>query len=273
MSIHRCSINVPNPEATSVTARLRLDPIKRSALTGLSLELPEASLGVENAGLSLDPCATEGTRTMRLKLDARSSIDVFVIVNSRTDPRGKAAMSAFHLVDERAGRPNGGVTIACVDGIKPEREGRLVRSRNACPIVLASHPYPVARGSDPRNVPSSTAMITGSAMDWVAPITNPTRKVLLDVQIYLEHLGSCNAAFAPMTWNVGALMPKEVFYASWNIDATDGLVGAFTASLVVGSKNNDTVRLPGLFRIGKAPRPGKRAPRKLMAKTTGKGAT
>lgn len=263
MSIHRCSINVPNPETTSVIVQLRLDPVKRSALNGLSLELPESSLVVESAGLTRDPCAKEGTRTMRLKLAPRSSTDVYVVVNSRADARGKATMSAFHIVDERAGRPNGGVTIACVDGMKTEPEGKVVRSRNACPIVLAAHPYPVARGSDPRDVPSSSTVTTGSAVDWVAPITNPTRKMLFDVQVYLEHLGPCNAAFTPMTWNVGALQPKEVFYAIWGIDAKDGMVGSFEASLVVGSKNSDTVRLPGLITIGKMSRPGaKRVQRK-----------
>src|SRR5688572_26738240 len=108
MPVHRFSVNVPNPGPQRVVARLRLERANPAALRSLALDMPRRQLKVTSAGLSLDPCGTEGKETLRLPLAPYSSVDVQVIVATTAQTRrDKPAMAAFHVIDKRAGKPAG----------------------------------------------------------------------------------------------------------------------------------------------------------------------
>jgi hypothetical protein len=80
-------------------------------------------------------------------------------------------------------------------------------------------------------------------LELVAPIRNPTRSTLKDVQVYLEHLGNSGAAFAPGTWNVGSLDPGQIVYPAWTVSL--GLLGApvRNASIVATSRGSELTRM------------------------------
>jgi hypothetical protein len=251
MAVHRFSVNVPNPGSARTIASLRLEPVRRTALRALGYAAPDAQLKVESAGLTLDPCGTEGTKTLRLTLRPYSSVDVQVVIVTPAAARA-SGMAAFHLVDERAGYPAGGVTVACISGSGPEPAGAVVAAADPCPVTLASAPYPVDRDADPTQPLPTMTVRMGAEVDLVVPVINPTRSPLAGVQVYLEHLGRCDAQFVPITWNVGAMAPKQVFYATWPVHAAGWMTGAFEASVVVVSQRKESVRLTAPFRIGKA---------------------
>jgi hypothetical protein len=248
MPVHRFSVNIPNPGPARISASLRLEPVRRAALRALGYAAPDAPLKVESAGLTLDPCGTEGTKTLRLTLRPYSSVEVQAVIVTAGAVSG---VVAFHVVDERAGQPAGGVTVVCVAGGGPEPPGVVIAAANPCPVSLAAAPYPVDRGADPTQLPPTRTIAVGAEVDLVVPVINPTRGQLAGVQVYLEHLGRCDAQFAPLTWNIGAMAPKQVFYATWPLQARGWMTGPFQASVVVLSKGKDAIRLMAPFQIGK----------------------
>jgi hypothetical protein len=240
MTTHRFAINVPNPRDHAETVALTLEPVP-GVLEGTALPLHDGSLHVERAGISLDPCGSEGARTLELKLNPFASATVTVMIV--TAPNAKGGTTAFNLVDRRGKRVVGGVTLACVDRPLPDGQPRTISSANPCPIVLAASPYPVRVNADPSIKPPLTSITLGTPCELVAPLTNPTKTPLEDVQAYLEHLGRSDAQFRPTTWNIGTLVPGDVFYATWRVQPNGSNTGTFESSIVVGSKGKVAIRL------------------------------
>src|SRR2546422_4844010 len=203
------TINVPNPTAKPVTAELRLKRMADSALQALGIDIPKGSLDVLSASLSLDPCDGEGKERMTIKLRPFSSLNVTARIVTGPARGRKGGAAAFHLVDTRLGKV-GGVLLVCTDRMGPEAPGSVVGIKNGCPVTLARAPYAVAPAADPSKRVYS-AVPGALVVDLVVPVTNPTRSTLHDVQVYLEHLGGCDAQFYPATWNVGTLDRGDVF--------------------------------------------------------------
>jgi len=250
MAVHRFSVHVPNPDPRSALVRLRLRKVTPKRLAALALDMPPHELEVTSAGITQDPCAEHGPREVTLKLAARSSADVFVVIGTAAPPRRRGGAVAFDLVDERGNRPAGGVLLACIDRPGPEAPGSVIVPKKPCPVVLARAPYPVAPQSDPRKPAGGPTLAAGGTVELVAPLTNPRKTTLSGVRAYLEHLGVSDASFAPLTWNVGDLAPGDIFYATWPIMAGTS-TGVFHASIVVTSKGADPVRLDGTLRVGR----------------------
>ena len=250
MAVHRFSVNVPNPAPTTTAAQLSLKPVLPGALRSLALPIPKARLKVDSAGLGFDPCQAKGKKTLRLTLKPYESVDVQVIVVTAPGQGNKPAMAAFHLEDKRAGQKPGGVTVVCVEGTGAAPNGPVVSARNPCPATIVGTPYPVGRDADPSKPPANKTVPLGADVDLVVPITNATRSAIAGVQVYLEHLGRCDAQFAPITWNIGTMVPEQVFYATWPVSANGWMTGTFKASVVVGSDRTDAVRLSAPIRLG-----------------------
>jgi len=252
MPTNRFTINVPNPTGTKASVALRLQRLTTAQLAALNLDLPEPELKVTSAIISQDPCASDGQNHLNLKVDPYSSTEVQVIIT--TVPAGtKAGGSvAFHLIDHRKGKQDGGVTVTCVDRPGPEPPGQVIGTTRPCPVLLVGGAYPVAVGTDPRIRPTNSSIALGNTVELVAAVTNQTGSKLQGVQVYLEHLGSCDAKFEPITWNVGELVPKDVFYAKWPVQASGWLTGGFTGSVVVVSQRTNPVRLAATVTIGRS---------------------
>jgi len=246
MATHRFSIDVPNPTARAEVASLTLEPIA-GALPSLGLGLPEGTLEVESAGISIDPCGV-GRRTLQVKLDPFSSATVTAVMITKSNRKGGTA--AFQLVDRRGQRVAGGVTLACVSPPLRDVTAKTIAAANPCPVVLALPPYAIAPESNPSERPPRPAITSGVACDLVAALTNKTKAALPDVQAYLEHLGGSDLAFTPTIWNIGTLAPKQIFYATWAVRSTGSKTGAFTASIVVSSDGTDPTRLQVPISIG-----------------------
>jgi len=103
--------------------------------------------------------------------------------------------------------------------------------------------------NSPENVPANATITLGVEVELVVPITNPTNAKLEEVIVYLEHLGGSDADFTPLTWNVAALGPGEVFFALWPLRTIGYSTGEFNASVVVHSRRTDPVRLAARFRV------------------------
>ena len=248
MTIHRFTVNVPNPTPTAVTATLRLEPVDVADLGPLALDVPKGDLEIRNASLSLDPCADEGERGLKLRLDPLSSVDVHVRFDTGTT--GVPGFAAVHLVDRRRGRKEaGGVTLAVVDGLV-ESPGVVIDPPNPSPIQLAGDVWWVPAGSEPDDPPPGGPIPVGYEVDLVAPITNPTGGRLEEVVVYLEHLGRSQAEFSPTTWNIGGLDPGAVFLATWRIHPNGWTVGSSYASIVAVSQKTDPVRLATRVDLG-----------------------
>ena len=246
MATHRFSINVPNPTARAEVASLTLEPVA-GALPSPGLGLPESTLKVESAGISIDPCGA-GRRALQVKLNPFSSATVPAVVI--TKPGRKGGTAAFQLVDRRGRRVAGGVTLACVSPPPRDATAKTIAAANPCPVALAWPPYAITPGSDPSQRPPRPAITSGVACDLVAALTNKTRAALPNVQAYLEHLGGSDATFTPTIWNIGMLAPKQTFYATWAVRCTGVKAGAFTASMVVSSDGTDPTRLRVPISIG-----------------------
>ncbi len=241
MAIHRFAISVPNPTQRADVVELELAPVT-TPLHGTGLALPEGRLHVEHAGISLDPCDAAGHRTLQVTLEPFSSVTVTAVVTTTPDPKGGAA--TFHLVDRRRKRVVGGVTFVCTDPPLLAAPAQSISVLHPCPVTLAATPYAVAPNADPSKPPPQTAVTLGIACDFVAPLINRTKAALHEVQAYLEHLGGSDAAFTPIIWNIGTLVPEEqIFYATWPLRPIGEKTGVFKASVVVSSRRTDPTRL------------------------------
>jgi hypothetical protein len=243
MATHRFTVNVPNPSSRRAVVDLRLEAVRRADLAGLGLDLDGRTLETVSAGITLDPCGEETQRRLEIGLAARESRDVHVVIETAAASAG--GIAAFHLVDRRAGKRAGGVTLACVEPALVDPPGQTIPTPRPCPIVLAGNPYPVRPGSDPSRPVSGRRIALGSHVELVVPITNPGKHAVEDVEVYLEHLGSSDAEFAPATWRVGRMAAGAVFYASWLVHPSGVATGIFEASIVVASRGRDPVRLLG----------------------------
>jgi hypothetical protein len=272
MTVHRFTVNIPNPETRRVPVRLRLQRLAPRAVAALGLELPQVALEVASAAISLDPCATEGKAELDLRVAGNSSQDVYVVIATAAPDPKRGGAAAFHLIDERDGKVAGGVTLACVERVGPYPDGQHITPPNPCPIALAADPYPLAPHGNPAKPTPAKTIPAGVVVQLVVPITNPRRRTVSAVQVYLEHLGSSDATFAPATWNVGDLAPDAVFYATWVVSTGGGSLGSFSASVVVASKGTDPVRLNARLRLGARAEPGPESPRRRVrgAKSTGR---
>jgi hypothetical protein len=226
--------------------------IERASLRDLALpalDVPEEELELTHAGLALDPCA-DGKAKLRLTLDPHESVDVHATATTAV-PGGRAGgAAAMHIIDRRRGKVAGGVMFVCVDRPGPEAPGQTVATAKPCPVALAEEPYAVDVDADP--TATRRRLTPGATFVFVVPVTNPTRSRLGAVTVYLEHLGISDAAFLPVTWNVGTLAPGDVFYAAWTIVDAGSATGTFEASAVVQSKGRDATRLAAPFTIGRA---------------------
>lgn len=248
MAQHRFKVNVPNPTAHSVVAQLRLEPGKTADLPELPRDYRRGTLKVERAGLSVDPCAESGKRELKLRLEAHASIDVYLIVDTAAAKKPGAA--GLHVIDSRGGKDVGGVFVVCVEPPLVEPVGAVVPTHRPCPASLADL-FPVAPGSKP----DKTRMIAvrpGDGIELVALIA--ADRALKGVQVYLEHLGTCNAAFLPATWSVGSVQKGDVFAATWALQTSAWQTGTFRASVVVVADGFDPTRLNGDFTIGQRKR-------------------
>ena len=246
MTTHRFAINIPNPSGHDEIVELALQPVA-GGLQATHIPLPPGTLHVERAGISLDPCGTDGHSTLELKLKPLTSATVTVTVV--TAPSAKGGTAALELVDRRGKRVAGGVTLACIDPPLKAGQPRKIPTDNPSPVALASKPYPVAPNANPSIRPANPTLMLGTTCDFVAPLTNPGRTPLDEVRAYLEHLGTSGAAFTAMTWNIGTLAPGAIFYASWRVRPIGWQTGAFAASIVVQSKGRDAVRLSAPFAV------------------------
>jgi hypothetical protein len=247
MATHRFSVNVPNTGDRAASVQLRLEPTRQGQPAWLHHEGLKTPLEVKSTMITLDPCAGRGTPELTVDLEPFSSVDVHVVVT--TAPSGRPAIAAFHLIDRRGGKDAGGVLLVCADPPFVESAGQTVSTQNPCPAVLAADLHSMRPGDDPSKSSAATPMLAGSSMEIVAPITNPTRTPLKQTQVYLEHLGGCNAEFTPGTWNLGTLAPKAIFYATWRVRTSAWQVGTFNASIVVISQGTDPVRLVGKISV------------------------
>lgn len=243
MTIHRFTVNVPNPTAKSASVQLRLEPAKRQDFDWLPREFPKADLEVIDTHLVLDPCAKEGKPSLKFTLEPLTSLDIHVVVN--TAPPRKSGVAGFHLVDRRNGKDVGGVFLVCMDPPFVEPVSQTISTPNPCPATLAKDLYAIQSGDDPSKPSSAKPIRPGDNLELVAQITNPTSKPLKETQVYLEHLGTSNVDFTPGTWNIGVLGKGVVFYATWPIRTTAWQTGSFETSIVVVSAGLDPVRLNG----------------------------
>ena len=244
--IHRFAVNVPNPTPKKVGVLLRLE-----RATGIDLNAYGAAssraLKVSHAGIARGPCADRGEERIKLTLDPRTSVDVYVVIESETG--GKPGAATYNLVDNRGGVDVGGVMVACIDPPLVDAPGQPVKPRRPSPVVLANALYAVLPGEDPAK-PASAADLAGlSEFDLVAPVTPASKQALTDVRIYLEHLGASDAGFAPGTWNAGTMQPGDVFYATWRLTLSSLNSGAFRASVVAAAAKFDPVRLDGVLKV------------------------
>jgi hypothetical protein len=245
MPLHRFTVNVPNPGGSATVARLSLERLPPDRLEGLALELPDGNLEVIGAGITRDPCAAEGEKELELKLAPHESVDVHVVVDTGA---GGAGGAYFDLVDARPQR-TGGVMLACVEPAPAEPAGQIVHAPNPCPVTLAGDPYAVLPGTDPTFPPTDQRIPLGADLELVAQVTNPGRRRVNEVEVYLEHLGSSDAEFEPRTWSAGTLRHGDVFYASWPFRTSGLRTGAFSACIVVACAGRDTVRLDARLEI------------------------
>ena len=109
MSRYRFTVNIPNPTAKAASVQLRLEPAKSEHLSLASGERRRSAMVVKQAGISLDPCAERGERTLELRLRPFESVDVHAIFVG--EPAKKPAVAGFHLVDWRNGKRAGGVML------------------------------------------------------------------------------------------------------------------------------------------------------------------
>jgi len=251
MVTHRFTVNIPNPTAQGVVVDLRLARVPGADLRTLALDAPELDLKVVSAGMTLDPCGVNGRERQEVKLQPYSSIDVHVVIVTAPADPAKGGAAAFHLSDHRGHSQTGGVMLACVERPGPEWAGKVIGTANPCPIAFATDPYAVSPGHDPSQRPAHTQIVLGTNVDLVAAITNPTPSRLDDVCVYLEHLGISDAQFTPITWNVGALDPREVFFAVWPVRVSGWMTGTFDGSIVVLSSRTEPVRLRSRLHIGR----------------------
>jgi hypothetical protein len=266
MAVHRFTVNVPNQTPRAAAPELRLEPVSGRDLRRLGLRFPKGKLRVERSGIAREPCA-EGEQTLKLRLRALESVDVYVTaVTDPADPAVGGAV-AFNLTDWRDGRVAGGVLLACVDPPLADPAGQVIPTARPCPVTLARDLYTVAVGADPSK-PGRRTLPLGATVDLVAPLTNPRSRRLTEVTAYLEHLGGSDATFVPTAWNIGALGRGDVFFATWTVSADGFLVGSFDVSVVVQSAGTDLTRLRAPIRVaperderrGARPRRTSRAP-------------
>lgn len=244
--IHRFAVNVPNPAAKKVGVVLRLERV-----TGFDLKAYGArssrALKVAHAGIARGPCADRGEERIKLTIDARASVDVYVVIEAATG--GKPGAAIYNLVDSRGGVDMGGVMVACIDPPLVDAPGQQVNPRKPSPVALANALYAVLPGEDPAK-PASAADLAGlSEFDLVAPVTPASKQALTDVQIYLEHLGASDASFAPGTWNAGTMQSGDVFYATWRLMLPSLHSATLRASVVAAAAKFDPVRLDGVLKV------------------------
>ena len=241
MKTHRFTINVPNPTDASAVVNLSLEP---DSVVGLKppLDVPRAAIKVTKAFLSLEPCAQEGPSKLKLTLKPYASVDVHVTaVTSDPADRRAGGAAAIQVVDRRGGRIVGGAMFVCVDGRAGMSPGRFLATKKPCPVTLAQNPYGVPLDGHPLKAIIKMLPLA-QTFTLVAPITNPRATTLQEVTVYLEHLGRTGATFVPGRWNVGALDPGQIFYATWTV-TSGSMPGNFEASVVVESRNADPTRL------------------------------
>jgi hypothetical protein len=247
MKTHRFTINVPNPTETTVVVDLRLEP---DSVSGLKppLDVPRAALKLTAFFLSLQPCAPEGPSKLTLTLKPYTSVDVYVTAVTADPPSQRdGGTAAVQVIDRRGGKVVGGAMFVCVDGPASVSPGTFLPTKRPCPVALAKNPYGVPLDGHPTKAIIKTLPLAAT-FTLVVPITNPGGRALLDVTVYLEHLGRTGAAFLPGRWNVGTLTPGQVFYATWTV-MSGSRPGTFQASVVVESRNADPTRLMAPVRM------------------------
>jgi hypothetical protein len=247
LTTHRFTVNVPNPTAQRSVANLSLKTAKRRELNGLALDLPRRSLNILRAAIALDPCDCGKDKRMTVKLRPYSSLDIHVEIETAS-AQGAAGIVAVHLVDRRPDGRAGGVLLVASDPAIVDPAGQVVDVKNPCPVVLAGRLYPVDPEHDPSHKPAATIFPAGREFDLVVPVTNPTRIRLADVQVYLEHLGACDASFRPVLWNIGIMNPRDVFFATWRV-TTARQNGKFQVSIVAVSRRTNPVRLTASIQV------------------------
>jgi hypothetical protein len=255
METHRFTVNVANPNPAGASVELRLQRVTPADVAALSLDVPDGELEVTSAGISRNRGETTARKLLNVELAPYASVDVHVDVSTANASPGSGGTAAFNLVDVRRRKRVGGVMVVCVQRAGPERAGQDIPASKACPVVLARKAYAVAPGSDPGQAPANNEIPAMSDVELVAPITNPRKGALRDVEVYLEHVGLSDATFAPRTWNVGALAPNEVFFAAWPLHTT-ATPGPFDASVVVKSRGKQPVRLSAQGDIARVRRGG-----------------
>ena len=248
MTIHRFTVNVPNPGDRPSPVELRLERAQTKDLAWLAHRGVHRPMEIKSAGIAGDPCAEQGRESLKLELKPFTSRDVYVVVNAAAT--GRPSVAAYHLIDHRDGKDVGGVLLVCTDPPFAEPASTTVSTAKPCPAVLAKALYAIGPGGDPATS-AAQPILAGSQLTIVAPITNPTNSVLKDTRAYLEHLGTSNAEFSPGTWRIGTMAPGAVFYATWSLRASSWQVGTFAASIVVTSQGTDPVRLASKFAIAR----------------------
>jgi hypothetical protein len=265
------TIKVANASEVAATASLRLEVVPDAELTALGYVLPPERLVIGNVRLTTRaPASTLAgcvdalrtllftilfrlfgwpaplpSRPLQVKLGPRSGAEVRV----RIDAVGAKGATAVRVVDRRDGKVVGGVTILVLDGVG-DTKIREIPAPNPCRIALAEDPYWLPVGADAGQAPFVGPLPAGIDVQLVAWIANPTEKPLEDAVAYLEHLGTNEADFVPITWNLGTMQPGDRFPLRWQVESHPGVYGTWSASIVVASAGTDPVRLHATYGIG-----------------------
>jgi hypothetical protein len=236
MGICRFVVNVPNPGPGGAAIDLSLEKGSIDELVRLGFPKTEL-LEIQDAGITLDPCAEGGNERLELKLGSRESAEVYVVLQTA----GGQGAALLHLVDRR-GDETGGVMLACFEGIDSDPAGTVITPELPCPIELAAPIY--ACDADDATQEDARGVVVGGWSTLAAVLVNAGSESLAGAFAYLEHLGGADAEFEPGTWQLGDLAPGDKFFTVWRVRA-DSAAGPLRPCIVVGSEKTDPVRLVG----------------------------
>lgn len=265
MTVHQFAVSVPNPSDDSAVTTLTLEPMPVSALRSAGYSLPERELRIRAARLiqeqdraELLGCAGSVWLAVRwidgmlrrilglapsvppvhLTLEPRASAEITIIIEIA---RGVGA-AAMQVVDRRAGEVVGGVTLLAVNGIS-EHPPAVIEAAKPCPLVIDRESNWIPVGGEPDEEGFGPAAPSGSDIQLVIWVVNPTEIVLEEATAYLEHLGGSGATFVPTTWNLGTFEPGARFPLTWTVRGSGAKGGRWQASVVVAAAGLDPTRL------------------------------
>jgi hypothetical protein len=270
VAIHRFAVTVPNPSSEAVASTLTLETVPAADLAAAGYSLPSRELRVRAASLAVSggPAGLLGCSAviwlawralvawvrrmlglapsvapLHVELEPRGSIEVTVAI----DVQDADGVAAVHLVDRRAGRIVGGVTLLAVNGLEAQ-PAVVIDAAKPCPLAVDGVPHWSPPGAEPDDPGFGPSMPFGSEVQLVVWIANRSETLLEQATAYLEHLGGSGARFDGITWHLGDLEPGARFPLVWTVSGRQARAGGWTASVVAAAAGFDPTRIP--VRIG-----------------------